>query len=104
MEQPPRAPRVPLNCEVEFRRHADARYLVDLLDFSPEGCCISPPVRVEVGESVWLRIPGMETIHARAAWAEQWKVGLEFDTPFHPAVFESVVHRLGDRGKETSAS
>jgi hypothetical protein len=92
--KPPRATRVPLNCEVEFRRHADVRYRVDLLDFSPEGCCISPPVRVEIGEAVWMRIPGMEVTHAHVAWAEQWKVGLKFDKPFHPAVFENVVKRL----------
>lgn len=95
MEQPRRADRVLLNCEVEFRRHADTRYRVDLIDFSPQGCCISPPVRVPQGESVWLRIPGMEAIHAKVAWTEQWKIGLEFDTPFHPAVFDNVVRRLG---------
>lgn len=95
MEQPRRANRVPLDCEIEFRRHADTRYPVDLIDFSPQGCCIAPPVRVDVGESVWLRIPGMETIHAKVAWTEQWKIGLEFDTPFHPAVFDNVVKRLG---------
>ncbi|HEV2044922.1 MAG TPA: PilZ domain-containing protein [Sphingomicrobium sp.] len=94
MDQPRRTARVPLNCEIEFRRHAGSRYPVDLLDLSPNGCCISPPVRVEPGESVWLRIPGMETIHAKVAWSEQWKVGLEFDNPFHPAVFDSVVKKL----------
>lgn len=94
MEQPRRADRIPLNCEIEFRRHADARYPVNLIDFSPEGCCISPPVKVEAGESVWLRIPGMEMIHAHVAWAEQWKVGLQFDKPFHPAVFDNVVKQL----------
>ena len=95
MEEVPRATRVPLNCEVEFRRHGDARYQVDLLDFSPEGCCISPPVKVEPGESIWLRIPDMEAIHAKVIWTDQWKVGVEFDNPFHPAVFDSVVKRLG---------
>lgn len=94
MEQPRRADRITLNCEIEFRRHAGSRYPVDLLDFSPQGCCISPPVRVEPGESVWLRIPGMESIHAKVAWTEQWKAGLSFDTPFHPAVFDSVVAKL----------
>ncbi len=95
MELPRRTVRVPLNCEVEFRRHADTRYPVDLLDLSPQGCCISPPVRLERGEHVWLRIPGLEMIHAQVAWTEQWKVGLEFDRPFHPAVFDNVVKRLG---------
>jgi len=95
MKLPRRAVRVPLNCEVQFRRHSDVRYPVDLLDFSKDGCCISPPVRVEVGESVWVRIPGMEATHAKVAWTDQWKVGLKFDKPFHAAVFESVATRLG---------
>ena len=95
MEDIRRAERVPLNCEVEFRRHADARYRVDLIDFSPQGCCIAPPVKVEPGESVWLRIPGMESIHAHVAWTEQWKAGVTFDKPFHPAVFDNVVAKLG---------
>ena len=96
MNQVQRANRVPLKCEIEFRRHGDARYRVDLIDFSPHGCCIAPPVRVEEGESIWLRIPGMEAIHAHVAWAEQWKVGVTFDKPFHPAVFDSVVSRLSE--------
>ncbi len=94
MEDARRSNRVPLNCEIEFRRHGDARYRIDLIDFSPQGCCISPPVRVEPGESIWLRIPGMEAIHAHVAWTKQWKVGVKFDTPFHPAVFDNVVARL----------
>lgn len=95
MRKQRRDARVPLNCEIEFRRHADVRYPVDLLDFSAHGCCISPPVRVEPGESIWLRIAGIEAIHARVAWAERWKVGVEFDQPFHPAVFDSIVKKLG---------
>lgn len=86
--------RVPLNCDVEFKRHGDARYKVDLLDFSPHGCCISPPIRVENGESISLRIPDMEAIHGRIAWVRDWKAGIQFDHPFHEAVFELVVRRL----------
>ena len=95
MTKPRRTSRVPLNCEVEFRRQGDVRYPVDLLDFSPQGCCISPPVRVARGDSVWLRIPGMAAVQARVAWTERWKVGLEFEHPFHPAVFDDVARRLG---------
>ena len=95
MKQVRQGNRIPLKCEIEFRRHGDARYRVDLIDFSPHGCCISPPVRVDEGESIWLRIPGMEAIHAHVAWTEQWKVGVKFDKPFHPAVFDNVIAKLG---------
>ena len=95
-----RAERVPLACEVEFKRHADARYRVELVDLSPEGCCISPPVRVEIGQGLWLRIPKMEPVHGKIAWVKDWKAGVEFDHPFHPAVFDSVVARLKEEGEK----
>lgn len=94
MDDTRQSDRVPLNCDVEFKRHGDARYKVDLLDFSPHGCCISPPIRVEEGESISLRIPDMEAIHGRIAWVRDWKAGIQFDHSFHEAVFELVVRRL----------
>ncbi|MCY7279903.1 MAG: PilZ domain-containing protein [Sphingomonas bacterium] len=94
MEEVPRATRVPLQCDVGFRRHGDARYRIELIDFSPQGCCIMPPVKVEPGERVVLRFADIEAIHGRVAWTEEWKVGVKFDRPFHPAVFDSVVERL----------
>ena len=93
-EQARRAERVPLQCEIGFRRHGDAVYRIDLIDFSPEGCCITPPVKVEVDERIFLRISDIEAIHGRVAWIEQWRVGVKFDVPFHPAVFADVVNRL----------
>lgn len=95
-----RGKRVNLQCDVEFRRHGDARYQVELIDFSPTGCCISPPVRVEVGQSVWLRVPDMESVHGKVVWIRDWKAGVEFDRPFHDAVFDHVVRNL----KDSSAS
>lgn len=94
MAQDRRAERIPLHCEVGFRRHGDARYRIELLDFSAMGCCITPPVKVEAGERVWLRIADIEAVHGRVAWTDEWRVGVEFDKPFHPAVFDSVVARL----------
>ena len=93
-----RAERVPVACDVEFKRHAGSRYHVELLDLSPEGCCISPPIRVEIGEEIWLRIPKMEPVHGKVAWVKEWKAGVEFDRPFYPAVFEKVVERLKEEG------
>ena len=93
-EQERRTKRVPLQCEIGFRRHGDARYRIDLIDFSPDGCCITPPVKVEEGERIFLRFADMEAVHGRVAWIEQWRVGVKFDQPFHPAVFDSVVAQL----------
>lgn len=43
---------------------------------------------------MWINIPGLEPLHGKVAWTEQWKVRVEFDKPFHPAVFETLVNRL----------
>ncbi len=94
MTETKRSKRVPLSCDVEFRRHGDARYRIDLIDFSREGCCIAPPIRLEPGASVWLRIPDMEATHGTVAWVREWRAGVKFDHPFHPAVFDLIVKRL----------
>ena len=91
-----RSARTPMRCEIEFRRHGDFRYMVDLIDFSPEGCRFAPPVAVEPEDPLFVHIPGIEAVHARAAWSRDFEVGAEFDRPFHPAVFDSVVKRLSE--------
>lgn len=89
-----RTERVPLQCEVEFRRQGDGRYMVDLLDLSPEGCCIAPPVKVEAGQIIFLRLPGMEAIQGKVAWIEEWRVGVQFDRPIYGPVFDNLIARL----------
>lgn len=89
-----RSARVPLNCEVDFKRHGGSRYRVELLDLSTQGCCLAPPIRVDKGDSISLRIPGMAAIHGEVAWVRGWRAGILFDQPFHQAVFDSVVRRL----------
>ena len=89
-----RSKRVRLNCEIEFKRHGDSRYRVDVFDLSPEGCCLSPPIRVRQGESISLRMLDMAAIHGEIAWVRDWKAGVRFDQPFHQAVFDHLVRRL----------
>jgi hypothetical protein len=93
-EIPRQSERRPLSCEIEFRRRGDVAYRVDLIDMSPEGCRINPPIRLNSGDGAWLKIPGMEAIPARVAWAKEWDAGIEFERPFYPAVFDMVVQRL----------
>jgi hypothetical protein len=94
MTKPRQNERVPLNCEVDFKRHGDARYRVELFDLSADGCCLSPPIRVEKGDLISLRIPEMEAIHGEIAWVQGFRAGVRFDHPFHAAVFDHVVGKL----------
>lgn len=93
--EPRQGNRVPLNCDVDFKRHGDSRYRVELFDLSPHGCCLSPPIRVDKGDTISLRLPDLAAIHGQIAWVHGWKAGVQFDQPFHPAVFSQIIGRLG---------
>lgn len=89
-----RSRREALNCEIDFKRHGDARYQVEMFNLSPHGCCLSPPTRVSAGDRLGVRIGGLSAIHGEIAWVNEWKAGVRFHCPFHSAVFENVVKRL----------
>lgn len=85
-----RAERVPLRADIDFRRTGDHRHRVHILDFSPHGCRIKLPVVVRPDDIIWISLPGIETMQARACWVDHWIVGVEFDAPLHEAVFNAV--------------
>jgi hypothetical protein len=61
-------------------------------DLSVGGCGIELDVELEIGGRVWLKLPGLESLPARVAWADDRRAGLAFDNPLHPAVVEHVIH------------
>lgn len=93
-EDPRRAKRVALRADIEFRRTGEHRWRVNILDFSPEGCRVDIPVKVDVDDTVWISLPGIETIQGTVCWVREWEVGVEFTKPLHPAVFEMVRERM----------
>jgi len=91
---PRRAERVPLRADIEFRRAGEHRWRVNILDFSPEGCRVEAPVRVKVDDTIWISLPGIETIQGTVCWVKEWEVGIEFANPLYPSVFEMVRERM----------
>ena len=89
-----KAERVPLQADIDFRRTGEHRWRVDLLDFSPQGCRLELPVRVQGDDQIWISLPGLETLQGRICWVEEWVAGVEFDKPLHPAVFEMLEQRM----------
>lgn len=89
-----RAERVPLRADIEFRRTGEHRWRVNLLDFSPEGCRVELPVKVVDGDTIWVSLPGIETLQGRVCWVKGWEAGVEFQHPIHQAVFDMVQERM----------
>jgi hypothetical protein len=93
-EDPRRAERVPLRADIEFRRQGEHRWRVNILDFSPEGCRVGLPITVEPDDSVWISLPGVESIQGVICWVKGWEAGVEFLNPLHPGVFDMLHGRM----------
>ena len=65
-DEPRRAERVSLRADIDFRRPGDHRWRVNILDFSPQGCRIEVPVQVVPDDTIWISLPGIESIQGRA--------------------------------------
>jgi len=56
---------------------------------------------LRAGDKVTLYLPSLKPKTATVAWAEGVLVGLEFDRPLHPDIFEDLVHHHARRRDRT---
>jgi hypothetical protein len=64
---------------------------VQIMDLSTHGFRAATHLELEPGADVWLKMPGLESMHARVAWMRGHLMGCEFVRPLHPAVLDMVV-------------
>lgn len=86
--------RVSMSADVRLRRIGGPNFTVTLRDISLDGCKVDMVERPRVGEALQVIVPGLATLDARVRWLDGFVAGLEFDQPFHPAVFDMLVERL----------
>jgi len=88
--QPRSNPRLILSAEVAIRRSAVHPFRVQLFDASPLGCKIEFVERPFVGERVWIKFDGLESLEGTVRWVEGHIGGVRFERPLHEAVFERL--------------
>ncbi|HMI39951.1 MAG TPA: PilZ domain-containing protein [Sphingomicrobium sp.] len=93
-QDPRRGARIGLSAEITLRRAGQSRYRVKILDASTHGCKAEFVERPELDEHVWVKFEGLEALEAFVCWVRGTEVGLEFERPIHPAVFEGLVSKL----------
>ena len=83
------------HCEIGagLRQRGASGVSVQILDLSTHGFRASTHLDLQKGADVWLKLPGLEALHARVAWMDGYLVGCEFLRPLHPAVMQMVVRR-----------
>lgn len=64
---------------------------IQVLDLSTHGFRAATHLDLMIGSDVWLKMPGLESLHARVAWMQGHIMGCEFVRPLHPAVLDMVV-------------
>ena len=92
-----RSTRISLQAEVQLRRSGHHRFLVSVHDISPEGCKLEFVERPRLDETVWVKFDGLDAIESNVCWIRGSDVGIEFARPIYPAVFDTLVRRLGGK-------
>lgn len=87
--------RIPVEVGAGLRQRGATGVSVRVLDLSPEGFRASTHLELNKGSDVWLRLPGLEPLHATVAWCEGHFLGCAFERPLHPAVVEMIVRKAG---------
>jgi hypothetical protein len=91
---PRKSMRVGLAAEVSLRRTGQKNYRANVYDVSQHGCKVEFVERPALDEIVWVKFDGLEALEALVCWIDGFAVGLEFQRPLHPAVFETLLERL----------
>lgn len=99
-----RARRVAVADEVSIRRIGGFNFQSRLNDVSAGGCRIELIEKYETGDHIIARFPRLEPLGARVCWSAGTTAGIEFLNGMHPAVFDSLLMRLGAPEKPGSAT
>jgi len=89
-EEPRGAGRRKFDAEVRVRRSGMHGLRVRLFDASPEGCKIEFIDRPEIGERIWIKFDNVEAVEGIVRWIAGTTCGIQFERPFHDAVFERL--------------
>jgi hypothetical protein len=67
---------------------------VQVMDLSVTGFRAATHLELENGSDIWLKLPSLESLHARVVWQRGHMIGCEFVRPLHPAVLEMLVRNV----------
>ena len=84
-----RADRYAFTAEVQFRA-GTRRAAVQVCDISTHGARVSGVFLVREGDHIFLKLPLIEPIPARIAWAHSFEFGCEFDRPLSEPVLAAI--------------
>lgn len=87
------AERMSAGFSARMKRFGRNCYAVPVPDVSVSGCKVEFADRPHVGETVFIRFDGLDSIEATVRWVGDRDCGLDFVCPIHPAILELMLQR-----------
>lgn len=85
-----RADRRMVNLAASLREPGAELADAEVLNLSTDGFMAQSEMPLEMGFTVWLKLPGMEAQKSHVVWVEEGKAGFEFANPLHPGVLDQL--------------
>ena len=79
-----------VNLAASLREPGAAVADAEVRNLSTDGFMAESDMALEPGQFVFLKLPGIEALHAKVAWVEEGKAGFEFSSPIHQATLEQL--------------
>ena len=76
-----------------LRQRGASGVTIQVIDLSTHGFRASTHLDLQRGSDVWLKLPGLEALHAKVAWSNAHYIGCAFERPLHPAVLQMMVRK-----------
>jgi hypothetical protein len=86
-----KAARAEVTLGAGLRQRGASGVTIQIMDLSTHGFRAATHLELERGTDVWLKLPGLESLHGRVVWMRGHLLGCEFVRPLHPAVLDMVV-------------
>jgi hypothetical protein len=85
-----RHPRQDVAVSAAMRTAGQGRFSAVLQDLSVAGCRIITSTPIDIGERVFVRLPGFQPFVGQVVWNRHGQAGVSFDVALHPAVVEHI--------------
>jgi hypothetical protein len=86
-----RAERRVVNLAASLREPGATVADAEVLNLSADGFMAKSEIELEVGQSLFLKLPGLEAQKSLVVWIDGDKAGFQFATPLHPAELNQLV-------------
>ena len=84
-------PRVEVEMEAGLRKKGGSAIPIRLIDLSTHGFRTETHLYLDPGNTVWVRLPGLDSMPATVIWARGSLIGCAFERPLLSAVIDSII-------------